>query len=252
MNQASKAAAMKMVEELNRVDGFDSSVFVMDLTNLTTGEVRKRLPVNAQIAWFRLKYPMGKIAVSVKAGRNESQIATAKVYADFKDGVDNYLAEGTAEKFPLKDKPEISVIEWAQTSAIGVALKNAGFGLQVALDTSPALQFEDDGYSVQPHSATPETADVDDGDSGEQKKPLSQEETEEEKVQKALAFRCPLSKYKEKTYGELLVENPSVLDYLAHRWENKQPGADPKAIENAKIICEYARKQAQEKSEEVA
>ncbi len=88
------------------MEGFEPSVFVMDLTNLATGEVRKRLPVNAQIAWFRLKYPMGKIAVSVKAGKNESQIATAKVYADAKDSVENYLAEGTVEKFPIKDKPE--------------------------------------------------------------------------------------------------------------------------------------------------
>ena len=250
MNQVSKDSAMKMIEELNCVDGFDPSVFVMDLTNLTTGEVRKRLPVNAQIAWFRLKYPMGKIAVTVKAGRNESQIATAKIYTDFKDGVDNYLAEGTAEKFPLKDKPEISVIEWAQTSAIGVALKNAGFGLQVALDTSPALQFEDDGYSVQPHSEGTENG-VDDNN-GEQPIVTQQEETEAEKVKKALAFKCPLSKYKEKTYGELLVENPSVLDYLAHRWSERQPGADPSAVENAKIICEYAKKQAQNNSEEVA
>ncbi len=250
MNQVSKDSAMKMIEELNCVDGFDPSVFVMDLTNLTTGEVRKRLPVNAQIAWFRLKYPMGKIAVTVKAGRNESQIATAKIYTDFKDGVDNYLAEGTAEKFPLKDKPEISVIEWAQTSAIGVALKNAGFGLQVALDTSPALQFEDDGYSVQPHSEGTENG-VDDNN-GEQPIVTQQEETEEERVKKALAFKCPLSKYKEKTYGELLIENPSVLDYLAHRWSERQPGADPSAVENAKIICEFAKKQAQNNSEEVA
>lgn len=249
MDQASKDAAMKMVEELNRVEGFDSSVFVMDLTNLTTGEVRKRLPVNAQIAWFRLKYPMGKIAVSVKAGRNESQIATAKVYADFKDGVDNYLAEGTAEKFPLKDKPEISVIEWAQTSAIGVALKNAGFGLQVALDTSPALQFEDDGYSVQPHNAVAEN-DTDENQGEEQKNPLLQEETEEEKVQKALVFRCPLSKYKDKTYDDLLKENPNILDYLAYRWAGKE--SNPEAAEKAKIICEYARKQTQETGEEVA
>lgn len=251
MNQATREDAMKMVETLNRVEGFEPSVFVMDLTNLATGEVRKRLPVNAQIAWFRLKYPMGKIAVSVKAGKNESQIATAKVYADVKDSVENYLAEGTVEKFPIKDKPEIAVIEWAQTSAIGLALKNAGFGLQVALDTSPALQFEDDGYSVQPHNNT-------EGKGEEQvkskKQPISEEEAEQEKVKRALAFKCPLSKYKDKTYEALLKEDPRVLDYLAHRWVGKE--TNPDAAENAKIICDYAQKQAQkqeqEKSEDVA
>ena len=248
MNQSTREDAMKMVETLNRVEGFEPSTFVMDLTNLATGEVRKRLPVNAQIAWFRLKYPMGKIAVSVKAGKNESQIATAKVYADVKDSVENYLAEGTVEKFPIKDKPEIAVIEWAQTSAIGLALKNAGFGLQVALDTSPALQFEDDGYSVQPHSDTTDEQSEEQGKG--KKQPVSEEEAEQEKVKKALAFKCPLSKYKDKTYEALLKENPSVLDYLAHRWAGKE--AAPDAAENAKIICDYAQKQAQKKSEEVA
>ncbi len=248
MNQSTREDAMKMVETLNRVEGFEPSMFVMDLTNLATGEVRKRLPVNAQIAWFRLKYPMGKIAVSVKAGKNESQIATAKVYADVKDSVENYLAEGTVEKFPIKDKPEIAVIEWAQTSAIGLALKNAGFGLQVALDTSPALQFEDDGYSVQPHSDT--TDEQSEEQSKGKKQPVSEEEAEQEKVKKALAFKCPLSKYKDKTYEALLKENPSVLDYLAHRWAGKETAPD--AAENAKIICDYAQKQAQKKSEEVA
>jgi len=248
MNQSTREDAMKMVETLNRVEGFEPSTFVMDLTNLATGEVRKRLPVNAQIAWFRLKYPMGKIAVSVKAGRNESQIATAKVYADVKDSVENYLAEGTVEKFPIKDKPEIAVIEWAQTSAIGLALKNAGFGLQVALDTSPALQFEDDGYSVQPHSDTTDEQSKEQGKG--KKQPVSEEEAEQEKVKKALAFKCPLSKYKDKTYEALLKENPIVLDYLAHRWAGKETAPD--AAENAKIICDYAKKQAQQKSEEVA
>ena len=249
MNQATREDAMKMVETLNRVEGFEPSVFVMDLTNLATGEMRKRLPVNAQIAWFRLKYPMGRIAVSVKAGKNDSQIATARVYANVNDGVENYLAEGTVEKFPIKDKPEIAVIEWAQTSAIGLALKNAGFGLQVALDTNPALQFEDDGYSVQPHDDAEEK-----GEEQSKKQPVSEEEKEQEKVKKALAFKCPLSKYKDKTYEDLLKENPSVLDYLAHRWAGKD--ADPQAAENAKIICDYAQKQVQkqgqEKSEEVA
>ena len=247
MSQQSREEAMKMVESLNYVDGFEPSVFVMDLMNLTTGEVRKRLPVNAQIAWFRLKYPMGRIAVSVKPGKNESYIATAKVYADVKDGVENYLAEGTVEKFPIQDKPEIAVIEWAQTSAIGLALKNAGFGLQVALDTIPAAQFEDDGYTVQPHNDSEKESG---NTEWEKKEPISEEEAEQEKVKKALAFKCPLSKYKDKTYEALLKENPSVLDYLAHRWAGKE--AAPDAAENAKIICDYAQKQAQKKSEEVA
>ena len=129
-----------------------------------------------------------------------------------------------------------------------MALKNAGFGLQVALDMSPALQFEDDGYSVQPHDVATEDQSEEQGKG--KIPPVSEEEAEQEKVKRALAFKCPLSKYKDKTYEALLKENPSVLDYLAHRWVGKE--TNPDAAENAKIICDYAQKQAQKKSEEVA
>ena len=53
------------IEGINEVEGFDPTPFAVDYTDLETGEVRKRLPVMIQMAWFRMKYPEGRIAITV-------------------------------------------------------------------------------------------------------------------------------------------------------------------------------------------
>jgi outer membrane biosynthesis protein TonB len=55
------------------------------------------------------------------------------VYPSYKDPVDCYLAEASASRGEAPDKPSVSPREWAQTAAIGIALRNAGFGLQFAM-----------------------------------------------------------------------------------------------------------------------
>ena len=62
-NSNEKAAMLAKIETIHQVDGFDPTPFAVDYTDLGTGEVRKRLPVMIQMAWFRLKYPEGRIAV---------------------------------------------------------------------------------------------------------------------------------------------------------------------------------------------
>ena len=52
-----------IIGNINKVEGFDPAPLAVDYTDLTSGETRKRLPVMAQLAWFRLKYPEGRIAV---------------------------------------------------------------------------------------------------------------------------------------------------------------------------------------------
>ena len=132
-NQNSERTAKKdMVAKINAVEGFDPEQFAVDYTDNATGEKIKRLPVMAQMAWFRLKYPKGKIAVRVANG-NDCFIATARVYADYQDADNCFLAEATASRGFLPDKPSISPREWAQTAAVGVALRNAGFGLQFSI-----------------------------------------------------------------------------------------------------------------------
>ena len=127
---------------INKVEGFDPAPFAVDYTDLENGEVRKRLPVMIQMAWFRMVYPEGRIAVAVSPGK-DCFVATAKVYPSYKDGADCYLAEATASRGYLAEKPSVSPREWAQTAAVGIALRNAGFGLQFSMagdefaDTAP-------------------------------------------------------------------------------------------------------------------
>lgn len=78
-----------------------------------------------------LKHPEGRVAVTVTPAK-ECFIATARIYANYTNPSDQYLAEATASRGYLPDKPTVSPREWAQTAAIGRALQYAGFGLQFA------------------------------------------------------------------------------------------------------------------------
>ena len=129
-----KTQAVVMISNINRVEGFDPTVLAVDYTD-PNGQVYKRLPAMAQMAWFRLKYPEGKIAFSniiekVLPSGELVYTVTARVYADYRLDVNCFLSEGTATRGYCKDKPSVSPKEWAQTAAIGIALRNAGFGLQ--------------------------------------------------------------------------------------------------------------------------
>ena len=129
MSSNQKNSMLQKLSAINQVEGFDPAVFAVDYTDLNTGETRKRLPVMIQIAWFRLKYPEGRISLQVSPGK-ECFVATARVYPSYKDGLDCYLAEATASRGRDESKPSVSPREWAQTAAVGIALRNAGFGLQ--------------------------------------------------------------------------------------------------------------------------
>lgn len=141
-NSNEKAAMLAKLAEINKVEGFDPTPFAVEYTDLITGEVRKRLPVMIQIALFRMKYPEGRIAIQVSSGK-DCFVATARVYPSYKDAPECFLAEATASRGYDASKPSVSPREWAQTAAVGIALRNAGFGLQFSAagddfeDTAP-------------------------------------------------------------------------------------------------------------------
>ena len=128
-NQENNTAQNSVLNTIHKVEGFDPAAYAVPYVDLNTGETRKRLPVMAQMAWFRLVYREGKIAVSVTPGK-DCFVATARVYPSYKDPADSYLAEATASRTFDPSKPSVSPREWAQTAAVGIALRNAGFGLQ--------------------------------------------------------------------------------------------------------------------------
>ena len=78
-NSTDKAAQMAVLSKIHSVEGFDPTPFAVEYTDLNTNEKRKRLPVMAQMAWFRLVYPEGKIAIQVTPAK-DCFVASARVY----------------------------------------------------------------------------------------------------------------------------------------------------------------------------
>lgn len=246
-----KAAMLAKIESINKVDGFDPVPFAVDYTDLETGEVRKRLPVMIQMAWFRMKYPEGRIAIQVTSGK-DCFVATARVYPSYKDGPECYLAEATASRGKLADKPSVSPREWAQTAAVGIALRNAGFGLQFSMAGDEFEQTASDELGGVPDSqtdVTPTAPGVNTGAASSESEEeytvatapvaVEHELTPEEKLVKAMQVPCPITKFGGKTLGEVLQLDPNAIQWCATKFTG---GEEIKAA--AQLICEFALQQA--------
>ena len=159
-----KQAALSAIQKINAVEGFDPTPLAVEYVDLNTQEKRSRLPVMAQLAWFRLKYPEGRVSVAVTAAK-DCFVATARVYPSYTNPPEQYLSEATASRGYQADKPTVSPREWAQTAAIGIALRNAGFGLQfsAAGDSFDSPAVDELGgiiWSGEDEPQAPLTADI--------------------------------------------------------------------------------------------
>ena len=241
-NSNDKAAMLAKIGTINQVEGFDPTPFAVDYTDLETGEVRKRLPVMIQMAWFRLKYPEGRVAVQVNPAK-DCFVATARVYPSYKDPADCYLAEATASRGLCADKPSVSPREWAQTAAVGIALRNAGFGLQFSMageDFESAAVDElglsgSTGADVKPaETQAPSSAAAVPEEYTAMEMP-KRELTPEEKMEQAMQVPCPITKFSGKTLGEVLTLDPGAIKWVATKFTGSE---QIKAA--AQLICDYA------------
>jgi len=251
MNGSDKIAALAKIGTINAVQGFDPAALAVDYIDMNTGETRTRLPVMAQMAWFRLKYPEGRFTLNVTAGK-DCFIAAARVYAHYTDPVDNYLSEATASRGSLPSKPSVSAREWAQTAALGIALRNAGFGLQfntagegfdeMAVNelkqplpfnlepdkepvASPAVALPSGTFPVgEPAVAVIPAAT-----------PSAITPTAEDPLEAAMKMPCPVSKFKGKTLGDVVSLDPGAIVWIAQKYSK-----DPAISEAAQLICEHA------------
>lgn len=241
-----------VLNTINQVDGFDPSQLTVDYVDLTTQEKRKRLPVMAQLAWFRLRHPEGKIALQVEPVKDYF-VATARVYTSYKEPVDCYLSEATASRKYDPLKPTVSPREWAQTAAIGIALRNAGFGLQFSAAgdgfdgnvpdelgaengiTPPAPMPTDTPPAPQPETESPAVVTAPPVSDPE---PVIVELTPEQKFEQACAVVSPIKKHGGKTLGEVLSTEPRAINWLASKF-----GGDETIRAAAEYICNYAMEQ---------
>ena len=242
-----------ILNTIHKVEGFDPTPLAVEYVDLTTQEKRKRLPVMAQLAWFRLRYPEGKIASDVKAEKDYF-VASARVYVSYKDPVECYLAEATASRKYDPLKPTVSPREWAQTAAVGIALRNAGFGLQFgAAGDDFDGQVPDElgvGVTITPPAAAapgpangpqePQTG-ITEGTAIEpqEKEPEIVELTPEQRFEQACAMVSPIKKHDGKTLGEVLTMEPRAINWLATKFSG-----DDAIKSAAEYICSYAMQQA--------
>ena len=277
-----KAAMRNVIATINAVEGFDPEPFAVEYADLESGETRKRLPVMIQMAWFRLKYPEGKITTKVTSGK-DCFVATARVYPSYKDSGDCYLAEATASRGYLAEKPSVSPREWAQTAAVGIALRNAGFGLQFGMagEDFPAvapdeLGLPEDGTGVpmehaesgaegpvpqpaapmQPQPAVPQTPQnvtempADQMQQSAVPGSATQQNTvSQEPVQQELTYEQRIQKAMNmpcpiKKYAGKTLGDLVVTDPKALNWIVNKFHDDKGTNEAARLICEYALGQA--------
>lgn len=251
MNQSNNTSQAAILNTINKVEGFDPTPLAVEYTDLTTQEKRKRLPVMAQLAWFRLKFPEGKIALHVETVKDYF-VASARIYVSYKDPVECYLSEATASRKYDPLKPTVSPREWAQTAAIGIALRNAGFGLQFgAAGDDFGAEVPDElgvgagitppptpipapaGINSQTDSDTPATPPT------PQPEPKPVELTAEQKFAQACSVKSPIKKHDGKTLGEVLQIDPGAINWLATKFSR-----DEAVRSAAEFICSYSMAQA--------
>ena len=204
----SKEEQYQKLCEINRVEGFDPAAFAVEYTDMNTGEVRKRLPVMIQMAWFRLKYPEGRIAVEVTPAK-DCFVAKARVYPNYQDGPECYLAEATASRGSDPDHPSVS------------------FGLQFGAVGEDYSQSSPEELTTETPTSKPEEPAY-----------KAEEPSSEEQLRQAMNTPCPIAKYKGKTLGDVLTLDPRAISWVANKFTGNS-----QISEAAKLLCDYALEQ---------
>ena len=107
-NTPNREAMLDVISKINAVDGFDPSAFVEEYEGLD-GKPIAGIPVAVQEAWFRLKYPEGRIAVHAELGANkDSIVAHARIYKHYTDPDECFLAEASAARSYSEKAPNVS------------------------------------------------------------------------------------------------------------------------------------------------
>lgn len=131
-NHAAMYDRVEAVRNLNSVEGFNPRDFMRVIQG--EGESAKYyLDVAFRKLWFRLKYPEGRISKRLLKLENDMAVIEARVYLNYRDAEENFVANAFSHKFRADDSQLGSkFVELAETAATGRALADAGFGLQFA------------------------------------------------------------------------------------------------------------------------
>ena len=120
------------VAALNRVEGFEPLEFARTIKQ-EDQEDQLYLDVKYRKLWFRLANPLGRISSHIVWFNENVALAEAKIYLNYTDAPENYIANAFSMKFRSEDpKFGDKFLEMAETAAVGRALSDAGYGVQFA------------------------------------------------------------------------------------------------------------------------
>ena len=190
----------KVVVPINKelmVEGFNPDSFKQYYDDGTA-----YLPFKVQLAWFRLRYPNGKTPVFRPEWSMErtpgTYVATARVYKDASDPVDNYLSEASAKKGPdtkiVDTEISIDAYNDVQRAALSMALRFAGFWCSLTEeDLSKELKTDTPTKTETPVSDTPDQT------KSSNDKTKAEAPVEEQKAETPVQAEAPVEEQKAET-----------------------------------------------------
>lgn len=237
MNEAA-VNNMEVINNLNKVEGFDPAAFLRRLTG-ENGEEQFYLDVKYRKLWFRLKYPTGKITKRIVKLENEFAIIESKVYLDRNDPADAYVSCAMAQRWRKDDDSYgMKYVETAETAAVGRALADAGFGIQFAepgedQDMNPVDApitmpegVMDDGDEELPDE-TPKTAEKKEKKASGKKKTELDESMSVEKLMEIMTLDeaknvvIPFGSNSGKTMGQICIDSPKSINWYVDSYRGK-------------------------------
>ena len=118
---------------MNQVEGFNPLDYARTITSPIVGQPPGLyLDVKYRVAWFRLKYPQGKIRKEIKKLDENMAVVECFIYKDANDQPESYLANGFGQRhLDTSTTYGLRYLEYAETAAVGRALSAAGFNIFV-------------------------------------------------------------------------------------------------------------------------
>ena len=226
----------KVVVPINKelmVEGFNPDSFKQYYDDGTA-----YLPFKVQLAWFRLRYPNGKTPVFRPEWSMErtpgTYVATARVYKDASDPVDNYLSEASAKKGPdtkiVDTEISIDAYNDVQRAALSMALRFAGFWC--------SLTEEDLSKELKTDTPVPNTPDQ---TKSSKEKTKAETPVKEQKTETPAQTEAPVEEQKaevpvqtEAPVEEQKTETPAQTEAPVEEQKDKTPASTEAPVEEQK------------------
>ena len=130
------------------------------------------------------------------------------------------------------------------THLVGIALRNAGFGLQFgaagdAFETPAVDELGGIIWTGEPTDVLSPNISASPSSPAPSAPPAAAPQPTETPLEKALKKPCPISKYTGKTLGDVLKMDPKALVWVANKFTG-----DDEISAAAKLICEQAAAQS--------